>query len=147
MPPNFRYGPVELHLVGFTGESPSPDVLDALADLLDTGLVRLLDFLLVKKSEEGTVDIVEVESEAYDALRVSGASPLAMGLVGAEDVESFSETMAPGTSAALVALELAYQRELAERLANSGGEVLRTERIPAPIVNAVTDLAAQTEGA
>ncbi|WP_449281948.1 DUF6325 family protein [Leucobacter sp.] len=141
---HFRYGPVELHLVGFTGDAPSPEVLGALEDLLETGLVRLLDFVLVSKSEDGVIDIVEIEAAGSPGL--SGAAPLASGLVGAEDVESLSEAIAPGSSAALVALELAYQRELAEKLAASGGEVLRSERIPAPIVNAVLDLAEQEEG-
>lgn len=141
---HFRYGPVELHVVGFPGDAPSPQVLGALGNLLDTGLVRLLDFILVAKSEDGAVDVVEIEGDGAPGL--NGAVPLAAGLVGAEDVESLAESVAPGTSAAIVALELAYQRELAEQLSASGGEVLRSERIPAPIVNAVLDLAEQEEG-
>ena len=47
----FRYGPVELYLVGFDGDRPSPDTISALAELLEGGLVRLLDFVIVSKSE------------------------------------------------------------------------------------------------
>lgn len=142
---SFTYGPVELYLVGFEGETPSPGTLGALGDLLDTGLVRLLDFVLVTKSADGEVDVVEVEDDTA-ALGLGGAVLLAAGLVGEEDVARFAEQMEPGSSAALVALELAFQRALAENLASSGGIVLDSQRIPAPIVNALLDFAEQEEG-
>ena len=47
----FRYGPVELYLVGFEGDRPSPDTAAALAELVEGGLVRLLDFVIVSKAE------------------------------------------------------------------------------------------------
>lgn len=137
---NFRYGPVELHLVGFEGERPDPRTLAALNELLDSGLVRLLDFIILSKAEDGTVSIVEVEEgeEGFDELEL-----LSAGIVGEEDVEDFAEQIPPGSSAALIALELAFARTLAENLAAGGGVVLRSERVPAPIVNALLDLVEQ----
>jgi len=134
----FRYGPVELYLVGFDGDRPSPGVLDALTDVLDGGLVRLLDFVIVSRSEAGEVTVTEIEDETAQH-RLSGVELTATGLVADEDVTEFAELIPPGTSAALVALELAFARTLADRLAASGGVVLRSERIPAPVVNAVAD--------
>lgn len=132
---DFRYGPVELYLVGFEGEAPDPGVIAALADLVEGGLVRVLDFLIVSKSDEGDVTIAEIEDEDF---------PLDLhevGIAGEEDVIELAELVPPGGSAALVALELVYARALAERIAGSGAVVLSAERIPAPIVNAVIDLA------
>lgn len=140
----FRYGPVELHLLSFPGETPSTEVLESLGELLDTGLVRLLDFLLVSKAEDGSVEVVEVEGE--DTPGLHGAIPVAAGIVGEEDLADLLEAVAPGTSAAVVAIELSYQRELAEKLTAAGVELLRTERIPAPVVNAILDLVEQEEG-
>lgn len=54
--------------------------------------------------------------------------------------EDLAELVPPGTSAVLVALELTYARELAQNLAAGGGFVLKSERIPAPVVNAVLDV-------
>ncbi len=53
------------------------------------------------------------------------------GLAGQEDVEELAELVAPGTSAAVVAIELLFAKRLAERLAAAGGVVLSNERIPA----------------
>ncbi|GAA1466685.1 DUF6325 family protein [Microbacterium thalassium] len=131
----FRYGPVELYLVGFEGEAPSPDTLQALGDLAESGLIRVLDFVLISKSDDGDITVIEIEDEDFplDLYEV--------GIAGEEDIEEFAELIEPGGSAALIALELLYARKLAESVAASGAVVLSAERIPAPIVNAVMDAA------
>ena len=140
----FRYGPVELYLVGFEGDRPDPAVTAALVDLVRGGLVRLLDFVLVSKSEDGDIEIVEVEDETE--LYGLGEIELAeLGIASEEDIAELAELVPPGGSAVIVALEMAYARELASRIAAAGAVVLSAERIPAPIVNAVLD-AAQSEG-
>lgn len=138
----FEFGPVELHLVGFEGERPSPGVMGALLDLVGQGIVRLLDFVIISKSEDGEITVTEIEAEA-EAYGIVDVEIVAAGIAGDEDIDEFAELIAPGTSAALVAFELVYARALAEQLAASGGIVLRSERIPAPIVNAVLEAAEQ----
>ncbi|MET0736459.1 MAG: DUF6325 family protein [Microbacterium sp.] len=136
----FEYGPVELYLVGFEGEAPDPGVIEALGELVESGLVRVLDFLIVSKSESGDVTIAEIEDEDFpiDLHEV--------GIAGEEDVIELAGLVPPGGSAAIVALELVYARTLAERIAASGAVVLSAERIPAPVVNAVIDLARAAGG-
>ncbi|MCS0499608.1 DUF6325 family protein [Protaetiibacter mangrovi] len=134
----FRYGPVELYLVGFEGDRPDPGVVQALVDLLEGGLVRLLDFTIISRGEDGEVTVVEIEDETEEY--GFGTIELeAVGIAGDEDIAEFAEHIPPGASAALIALELSYARTLAQKLDASGGVVLRTERIPAPIVNAIVD--------
>lgn len=135
----FRYGPVELYLVGFEGEAPDPGVITALSDLVDSGTVRVLDFLIVSKTDEGDITIAEVEDEDF-ALDLHE-----VGIAGDEDIEELADLVPAGGSAALVALELVYARTLAERVAASGAVVLSAERIPAPIVNALIDLASEPD--
>ncbi|REJ04661.1 hypothetical protein DY023_14615 [Microbacterium bovistercoris] len=134
----FRYGPLEYTLVGFEGDKPDASVIDALTEMLGTGLVRLVDFLLISKSDAGEVTVVEVEDDP-DGLDLGDIALAASGITGEEDIAEFAELVPPGGSAALVALEMTYQRELARRFAASGGVVLRHERIPAPVVNALID--------
>jgi hypothetical protein len=141
---DFRYGPVELYLIGFEGERPDPGFTAALVEQVDSGHLRLLDFLLVSKSDSGELTVVEVEDNAADY----GLGDIVLdeiGIAGEEDVEELAELIPAGTSAALIAIELTYQRKLASKLASSGGVVLSTERIPAPIVNAIVD-AVESEG-
>lgn len=145
--PEFRYGPVEFYLVGFQGDRPSQATVDALLEVLASGMMRLLDIVFITKAEDGTVSVTEVE-EAEAAAALADLDIVASGLAGEEDINDFAEVIPEGTSAALVAVELVYQRKLASALANSGSTVLSTERVPAPIVNAVLDLVDATpEGA
>ncbi|MGV2982097.1 DUF6325 family protein [Microbacterium sp. AGC85] len=138
---DFRYGPVEFYLVGFDGEKPAPGIFSALRDLLDNGTVRLLDLVILARTREGDPEIVELDEEQIPGLE--GVRLLAPGLTGDEDIATLGEHVAAGKSAAIVALELAYARGLAARLAEAGGEVIRTERVPAPVVNAVMDILEQ----
>lgn len=135
---DFRYGPVEFYLVGFEGERPEPATLQALERLLAGGAVRLLDFVLVAKSKDGDLTTVEVGDD-LSALGMPGISLAASGLAGDEDIAEFVDVIPPGGSAAVVVVELLFQRELAANLAASGAVVLDTQRVPAPVVNALLD--------
>lgn len=134
----FTFGPVEFYLVGLDGDRPSPAVISALTELIDAGLVRLLDFVLISKSVDGDVTVTEVEEQAAE-FGLGDVDLDAIGITGDEDIEEFAAHLEPGTTAALVALEMAWAKRLAEKVAASGAEVLAVERIPAPVVNGLVD--------
>ncbi|MCK8477186.1 DUF6325 family protein [Microbacterium aurugineum] len=136
---DFRFGPAEFYLVGFEGERPDPATFRALTDLIDSGVVRLLDFVVLSKSASGDVEIVELDDDD-GALGLDDFQPIAAGLAGEEDVEALAAALDPGQSAAVVVLELTFARALAQSLADAGGQVLRSERVPAPVVNAMMDI-------
>jgi hypothetical protein len=136
----FEYGPVEIFLIGFDGERPGPDVVNAIVELVDSGVVRLLDLLFVTRSfETGDVVVLEVD-EVSDAYGLPEFELLEVGIAGEEDVSDFAGALEPGTSAALLVVEHAWARAFAEAMFNAGGAVLRTERIPAPVVNEMVAL-------
>lgn len=136
---DFRFGPAEFYLVGFEGERPDPETFRALSELVQRGVVRLLDLVLLTKTVDGEVQVLEVDDEG-GALVFEGLDPVAAGLAGEDDVRALADTVAPGESAAVVVVELVFARQLAQDLAAAGGRVLRSERIPAPVVNALMDI-------
>lgn len=138
------YGPIEFYLVGFAGDSPGDAVASVLADLLVNPSVRLLDLVLIRKSLEGEVEVIELEEGAEEHGFVD-LEIAAAGLAGEEDIAEFAALVAPGTAAALVCLELRWAAKLAEDLSASGASVLAVERIPAPVVNALVDVVASGE--
>ncbi len=138
----FRFGPVEFYLVGFDGDRPDPSTFGALTDLVSTGVVRVLDFVLVTRTADGELEILERE-EAEEPLTLDGLEPIVSGLASEDDVRALAEVVPPGRSAAVVVLELLFARTLAQAVAEAGGQVLRSERVPAPVVNAVMDILEQ----
>ena len=139
---DFEYGPVELYLVGFEGDRPDDGTLEAIAELIEGGEIRLIDLLVISRAEDGTVSFTDWEdvSEEYGFGTVELE---VVGLVADEDVQELAQGLPPGTSGALLAIELLWAKRLASKFAASGGVVLQTERIPAPVVNAVL---AEAEG-
>ena len=144
--PDFEYGPVEILVVGFPGERPDAATFEAIGDLVEAGDIRLLDALVVSKSEAGDLDIVEIE-DLGDEIDVTEIELEANGLVGEEDANDLSDVIPPGSSAALLAIELVWAKKLASRFAESGGVLLQSERIPAPVVNAIMAEAEEAEAA
>ena len=138
----FRFGPVEFYLVGFDGDRPDPSTFGALTDLVSKGVVRVLDFVLVTRTADGELEILERE-EAEEPLTLDGLEPIVAGLASEDDVRALAEVVPPGRSAAVVVLELLFARTLAQAVAEAGGQVLRSERVPAPVVNAVMDILEQ----
>ena len=136
----FTYGPVELLLISFEGDRPGPALGDALLDLIEEKTVTLLDLIFVSRSAEGDLRIVEVE-DLPDRSQLPDLELGELGLAGLDDVEELATELPPGTSAAILVLELTWARHLASVLAASGGAVLQHQRIPAPVVNAVLEAA------
>ncbi|WP_307852456.1 DUF6325 family protein [Glaciihabitans sp. dw_435] len=61
----------------------------------------------------------------------------ASGLASDNDIHELAEELPLGTAAALLVVELLWAKNLANRIADAGGFVVHTDRIPAPLVNAV----------
>jgi hypothetical protein len=113
-------------------------VLHALAAQIEAGVVRLLDFVIVSRSEAGMLNADEIDLAEFS---LGNLDPLLPGIVAEEDVTALGRQLAPGDAAAIVAFELVWARELAEQLAADGSYVLESTRIPAPVVNALVELA------
>jgi len=138
---DFEYGPAEFIVAQFEGERPSPEVVQAILDLVATGTVRMLDLLFVSRAASGEVTIAEFE-DVGDEYGFGSITLEASGLAGTDDVDDITELLDPGTSGAILVLEHTWAKDLANRFFAAGGSVVHAERIPAPVVNAVLSEAA-----
>jgi len=127
----FDYGPVEFYAIGFDGDHPGPSVLKAIDDLVKSRIVNLLDLVFVRRTEDGELSIVEfADSEAGDMLALELS-----GLAGEEDIEGLAAELPPGSSAAILVVELVWAKQFSQALFNAGGTVIGRETVPAPVVN------------
>jgi hypothetical protein len=141
---DFEYGPAEFIVAQFDGDKPSPGVVQAILDLIGTGTVRLLDLLFVSRAPTGEVQVSEFE-DVGEEFGFGSVTLEASGLAGADDVDDIIELIDPATSGAILILEHTWATDLANRFFAAGGSVVHSERIPAPVINAVlTDAAEQT---
>lgn len=131
-----EYGPAEFIVAQFDGDRPSAGVIEAILDLVASGTVRLLDLLFITRSADGTVEILEL-AEIGDEIGMTDVVLEADGLAGEEDVSDIKDLIEPGRGGAVLVIEHLWAKTLASRLFEAGGMVVHTERIPAPVVNAI----------
>jgi len=129
---DFDYGPIEFYAIGFEGDRPGPGVLQAIDDLVAEGTVNVLDLVFVRRSPEGELEILELS----DTIESDVPTLDLEGLAGEEDILALAAGLEPGTSAAILVVELLWAKAFASALYDAGGAVIAREGVPAPIVNA-----------
>ena len=127
------HGPVDFVLLEFPRDCLPGEASRALADLVEGGVIRLYDLLVISKDDEGGVEVLELgDPSGVDGFAYfSGARS---GLLGDDDVEEAASAMQPGTVAALIVYENSWAIPFVAAARDSGGELIASARIPAPIV-------------
>ncbi len=139
-------GPVDIAVVGFPEQAPDKRVTAAVAEAVVSGAIRVLDALVVEKSADGTVTVVDVD-DVDDALDLLGFPADLPGLLSEEDAAQVAAELPVGTSAVIIAWENIWAVRLQQALASSGGVVALHQRIePAGITSAVESLVLVEEG-
>lgn len=129
-------GPVEMIVVGFPDANLHGAIAPALADLVDKGLVRIIDLVFVTKDENGDVAALEL-SGVPEAARAAFEPLIAeiSGLVSDEDVEDLAESLEPGQAAGVLLFEHVWATAFADACVESGGELLMSMRIPRDVID------------
>ena len=126
-------GPVDIAVIAYPPGAPmTGEAAGLLADLVDRGIIRVLDALFVKKEEDGSV--FGFEARDLDDKRVGdfaifeGASS---GLLGDEDAQQAGEAIEPGSAAVLIVYENRWAAPFVAAVRRNGGVPVAFERIPA----------------
>lgn len=133
-------GPIDYVLVEWPGRQPNGEAVPHLIDLVDRGLIRVIDLAFITKDEDGDVAGLELADlgEVAELAVFEGASS---GLLADEDVAAAAEVLEPGTSAALLVYENAWAAPFAAAVRRSGGQLVASGRIPVEDLEAALDAA------
>lgn len=136
-------GPVDIAVIAFPAGAPmTGESVPILLDLVDRGIIRVLDVMFVIKEEDGTYS--GFEATGLDADRVGdfaafeGASS---GLLGDEDAATAADGIEPGTAAALIVYENRWAGPFAAAVRRNGGTLVDFQRVPAEDLIASLDAA------
>lgn len=134
-------GPVDLVMIGFAGNQFKGEIGPALRDLVEQGLVRVLDLLFVYKDVDGKVGSVELAGLSADLepAFVDIDGQLGGGLLDADDVELVADDLDPNSSVAVVAVENLWAVPFIKAVRSSGGELIDQVRVPSHVVTAVRE--------
>lgn len=137
-------GPIDWIVVEWPADKqPTGEAFPYLVDLVDKGLIRILDLAFVKKEEDGTIVGLDISDfEGVPELTVfEGASS---GLLGEDDRSEAGNALEPGCSAALLLYENTWAAPFATALRKTGAQLVAGGRIP---VNAIISALDELEGA
>ena len=135
-------GPVEYMIVGFPGNKFRGDIAPALAELVKSGTVRIIDLAFVMKDSDGSVEALELADLDSDVGAAFGLLEAETGgLLNQEDLEAAAEELEPNSSAALLVWEDVWATKLADAIRAADGELLDLERIPHEVVVAAVEWA------
>jgi uncharacterized protein DUF6325 len=135
------HGPIDYLLVEWPGRQPKGEVAPHLIELVERGLIRILDLTFIRKEEDGSVSAVEIADVGGEVAELAVFEGAASGLLSPEDVGQAGEVLEPGTSAALLVYENVWAAPLAAAVRESGGELVASGRIPIDDVLAALDAA------
>jgi uncharacterized membrane protein len=127
-------GSVELAVIAFPGSKFKGEIVPALADLVDNGVVEILDLVVVSKGDEGDVLALEI-SEIEDGGMFDELDGEAGGLLSEEDLVATGEVLEPGSTAAVIVWENTWARKLITAIRDAGGELVAHDRLDAETVN------------
>jgi len=134
-------GPIDYLLIEWPDRQPTGEAVPYLIDLVDRGLIRILDLAFIAKAEDGSVAAIELAEVAGQVEAFAVFEGAASGLLSGEDVEEAGGALEAGTSAALLVYENRWAAPLAAALRRSGAQLVASGRIPVEDVLAALDAA------
>jgi hypothetical protein len=121
-------GPIDYVVLEWPGKQPDGSVAPLILDLVDRGIIRILDVAFLAKDQDGSTATISLDELApAEFSDFAGASS---GLLGQDDLEDAASALNPGTSAAVLVWENRWAAPVAVALRRSGGQLVASGRIP-----------------
>jgi len=132
-------GPIDYVVLEWPGKQPAGDVAPLLLDLVDRGIIRILDIAFMAKGEDGSVAAIDLANLDGGEAGFGAFEGAASGLIGDDDMQEAAEALAPGTSAALLVWENRWAAPVAVALRRSGGQLVASGRLEIQAILAALD--------
>ncbi len=134
-------GPIDYLLVEWPGRQPNGEVAPHVIDLVDRGLIRVLDLAVITKADDGSVASLEISDLGDAVAEFAAFEGASSGLLSEDDHSEAAEALEPGTTAALLVYENRWAAPFATAVRRSGGQLVASGRIPVQAVLAALDAA------
>jgi uncharacterized membrane protein len=134
----YEMGPIDYIVIEWPAEQPTGTVVPKLVDLVDRGIVRIIDIAFVGKDPGGAIYAMQLSDFDGDGsfAAFEGAST---GIIGDDELEEAGSALEPGTSAAVLIWENRWAAPVAVALRESGAQLVASGRIPVQGIIAALD--------
>ena len=138
-------GPIDYLVIEWPDRQPSGEAAPLLVDLVDRGLIRVIDIAFLAKGEDGSVTTLDIASLAEQSESLKELAGASSGLLSEEDAGEAATALEPGSSAAILVYENRWAAPFAAALRRSGAQLVANGRIPVQAILAALDAAEGSE--
>ena len=124
-------GPIDFVVVEFPANESNftGEMVEELLRLVEAGLIRVVDVLILVKDADGVVDALEL-SDVDDLGPLAALEAELAELLAEEDVVNLAAAMDPGSTAGVLIWENLWAAPFASAVRHSGGQLIADGRIP-----------------
>lgn len=137
-------GPIDYLVVEWPDRQPTGEAAPYLVDLVDRGIIRILDLAFLIKEQDGSVTRLEIADVGGQVSEFAVFEDASSGVLSDEDTAEAAAALEPGTSAALLVYENRWAAPFAAALRRSGGQLVASGRIPIQAMLAALEAAEQS---
>ncbi|MCX5071832.1 DUF6325 family protein [Streptomyces sp. NPDC060334] len=131
-------GPVDYLVIEFPGNRMTGEGFPLLVDLVDRGVIRILDLVFVRKDADGSVMAVELR-DLGDEVDLSVFEGASSGLLDQGDIDDAGVALEPGNSAGIIVYENTWAAPFARAMRRAGAQLVAAGRIPVQSLLATLD--------
>ncbi|MCX5581903.1 DUF6325 family protein [Streptomyces erythrochromogenes] len=132
-------GPVDYLVVEFPGNRMTGEGFPLLVDLVDRGIIRILDLVFVRKDADGSVIALELKDVGGGEMDLSVFEGAASGLLGQDDIDEAGAALEAGSSAGILVYENVWAAPFARALRRGGAQLVASGRLPVQALLASLD--------
>lgn len=133
-------GPISYLIVQFPGNKMTGEGLPLLVDLVDRGIIRILDLVFVTRADDGSMAMIAVSDlDADGEIDLAVFEGASSGLIGESDLADAANVVEPGSSAGILLFENRWATAFVQALRGGGAELVAAGYIPQDALVAALD--------
>ncbi len=134
-------GPIDYLVIQLPTANMDGEAFEQLVELVERGIVRVLDLAVFSKAEDGTISGIELDQLADGGVDLTIFEGASSGLLGDDDLEEAGNALDAGTTAVVLVYENIWAAPLASALRRNGAQMVAGGRIPVQAILASLDAA------
>jgi hypothetical protein len=128
------YGPIDFIALEFPGNRFKGEILPDLFELVDKGIIRIIDLVIIRK-DQGQVSVRELRE--LDPAHIEVLNPLkaeVSQLITTSDIDMIAEKLADDSTAGILLIENLWAKKTQQAMQDANSRLLMFERIPPDVV-------------
>jgi hypothetical protein len=124
-------GPISYLVVEFPANGMTGEGFPLLVDLVDRGIIRILDLVFISRQADGTttrVELADLDGDGRPDLAVFDG--VGSGLLDDGDIDDAGSVLEPGSSAGILVFENRWATSFVQALRKGGAEMVAAGYIP-----------------